>query len=62
MAITGNGLKHHKACGVAVSLISGELDVGSYLLPTAPAGDNVTPLACAPAEAGSVMSVISQPS
>jgi len=42
MATTDNGLKQHKACGVAVSLISGELDVGSYVLPTASAGDNVS--------------------
>ena len=41
-ATTENGLKQHKACGVAVSLISGELDVGSYVLPTASAGDNVS--------------------
>ena len=34
-------MKQIKACGAAVSAISGELDVGSYALPTSPAGDNV---------------------
>ena len=62
MAATEHGLKQHKACGVAVSLISDELDVGSYVLPIAPAGDTVAPLACVAAEAGSVLAVISQPS
>jgi hypothetical protein len=34
-------MKQIKACGAAVSVISGALDVDSYALPTGPTGDNV---------------------
>jgi len=43
-------MKQIKACGAAVSVISGALDVNSYALPTGPTGDNVAHrlLACPP--------------
>jgi len=34
-------MKQIKACGAAVSVISGGLAVDSYALPTGPTGDNV---------------------
>jgi hypothetical protein len=34
-------MKQIKACGAAVSVLSGALEVDSYALPTGPTGDNV---------------------